>query len=877
MRKPQPSERRPPHWADHLLEWFCAPHLLEEVQGDLQELYGKWVKKHGVKKAQWLYVLHAIKFFRPYNIKRLSLNNPTDMLKNYFIIALRNLLKQKLYSFLNIGGLAVGLACFILILLFVQHELSYDRFHEKGDQIYRVVQERPTSTGLIYWAETSPALANALLEEFPEVIMVTTVGQTDNPLLTLGDDHYQEEGILADARFFDIFTFPLLRGNPKEALVETNSIVLTETLAHKIFGDEDPMGQTLLYQNGEAHIVTGIIADVPETSHLQFSYILPAQSHVWYRNGLDKPIWYNNGWYTYVVLSEGAEAGHVEEKLRALIEVGLADWRPEDRMKFMFQPLADIHLHSGQMSTFSFEKSGDIKYVYLFSFIGFVILLLACINYTNLAIARSIKRAREVGLRKVIGAAKGQLISQFLGESVFMAFLALMLALVVAPLLLPFFGHLLERPLAMDYLDNGLLLPGLLLLVLLVGLLSGSYPAFFMVSLRPVQALAGKQQGRISHFWVQRWLIVGQYAVSIILVVGSMVVHEQMQFMRNQELGYDREHILTIQANDPALSQKYSSLRNAWLRDSRVVEVSYSAFLPTDVDHTQGMFGWEGSSEGELLSTTHISVDYDFLNVYGIELVAGRGFSRTFGTDTLGAPIALINEATAHVLGWAPEEALGKQFGYTDGRGRRTIIGVIKDFHFNSIHSALGPLVLTLDRNPTGYISAKVRPEDLPGTIALFERTVKQFSPYPFAYQFLDDSFDQLYKREARLGEMFGFFTILALLIASLGLFGMAAFTAEQRTKEIGIRKVLGASVAGVVALLSKDFIRMVLVAVVIASPVAWYAMDRWLQDFVYHIHMQWWMFALAGALALLISLLTISFQSIKAALTNPVESLRNE
>lgn len=796
------------------------------------------------------------------------------MLKNYLKIAYRNMIRQKGYAFINIFGLAAGLACFILILLFVQHELSYDTFHEQDDRIYRVIQQRPGANGSVYWAVTSPALANTLVNEFPEVKVAASVTRTRDPLLTLGEKHYQDEGILADPHFFDVFTFPLLQGDAGTALAAPNSIVLTQSFARKMFGQENPVGQTLLYQNKDALVVTGIVADVPEKSHLSFEYVLPAESHIFYREGVTRQPWYNNGWFTYAVLEEGASAEQVEGKMRTFIDAHLADWRPEDRMQFLFQPLGDIHLRSPQ-PILGNERSGDVSYVYLFSAVGFLILLLACVNYTNLAVARSIKRAREVGLRRVVGAARGQLIGQFLGESLLTAFLALVLALGLVHLLLPFFGHLMERPIRMDYLDNALLLPGLVALVGLVGLLSGSYPAFFMVSLRPIEVLTGKQKGRASRFRMQRLLIVGQFAVSIALVAGSLIVYEQLQYVQQKDLGYDREHVVAVRANDPALSQNFARIRDEWLRNPRVVGVTYSKHLPTNVQTNQSMFDWEGS-EGELLPSRTTGVDYDFLDVYGIDLVAGRAFSRAFATDS---DAFLINETAAGALGWTPDEAVGKQFRYTDDRAEtpRTIIGVMKDFHFNSIQGPLESLVLTLDMYPTGFISVKVRPDDLPETIALFEKTVTEFTSYPFEFQFLDDSFDQLYKNEARLGETLGFFTVIALLIASLGLFGLAAYSAEQRTKEIGIRKALGATVSGLVALLSSEFLKLVGLAFVVAAPLAYFAMQRWLEDFAYHIELGPGIFLTAGATALIISLASVSYQAIKAARANPVKSLRYE
>lgn len=798
------------------------------------------------------------------------------MLRNYFKIAWRNLLRNPGYSFINILGLAIGLSCFILILLFVQHESTYDRFHQQADRIFRVIQQRPVSKGESYWATTSPALAGALVREFPEVKAATAVETAENPLLTLGDKQFQQRGIFADTTFLQIFDFPLLQGDRAKALQSPDGIVLTASLARTIFGQQDPMGKTLLYKDAQPHIVTGIMADVPTTSHIHFDYVLPVMANPFYRDCVTREPWFNNDLYTYVLLADGATAGQLELKMKAYIDKNLARWRPEDRLRFLTQPLKDIHLKSQHLDVREIEQSGSDKYVYLFLGIGFIILLLACVNYTNLAVARSARRAREIGLRKVAGALRGQLMAQFLGESLIMTSLAMVLALGLVHLLLPYFSQLMDRPLRMEYLANPYLVPGILLLLLLVSLLSGSYPAFLMTALRPAQVLKGKQQVRAGGFNLQRVLIVAQYAVSIVLVAGSFIIYRQMQLVQHQNLGYNREQVLTVTVNDEELSRNYNTVRKELLNHPGIVSMSYSWYLPTGINTNQTMQNWLGSN-GERLSNRMTGIDYDFLDVYGLQIVAGRGYSRDFGTDTMRAPIALLNETAVKTLGWTPEQAIGRTFDYSDGRGKRTIIGVVKDFHFNSIHQVLSPLVLTLDKAPTGYISARVRPEHLAETIALFEHTVKQFSHYPFVYQFLDDNFDQLYKKDTRLGKMFGGFTLLAILIASLGLFGLAAYTTEQRRKEIGVRKVLGATVANIVTLLSKDYIKLVFFGFVIAVPLAWYTMNRWLEDFVYRISIEWWMLALAGLLAAIIALLTVSYQSVKAALMNPVKSLKTE
>ena len=798
----------------------------------------------------------------------------TFMFRNYLTVALRTLLKQKGYTLINTGSLAIGLVCFIMILLYVQHELSYDQFHEKKEHIYRVVQERPEAGGTYFWSVTSPALANTLKAEYSEVAFSTTIRETNNPLLSYEDRHYSEEGLLADKYFFDVFTFPMVRGNSETALVNPTSIILTETLAQTIFGDEDPMGKTITYQNADDFVVTGIIADPPETSHISFSYILPVESNGFYPIGITRPPWYNNGWFTYVVLHEGVTAAEMEANMKVFIDTNLSDWLPEDRMTFIFEPLADIHLNPLPIPD-AFKPGGNIRYVYFFMAIGVLILLLACINYMNLALARSLKRAREVGMRKAIGALRSQLIAQFMGESVLLTMLALGISILFIHALLPFFSYLVERPLTLDYGQNIWLLPGLFILVIIVGALAGSYPALYMSGLRPIKILKGAKPERRSRIGLQKVLIVAQYTVSIILVAGSFVVFEQLQLIRDQDLGYDREHILTVSAGDRAISENYDQIREEWSNNPRVVSISYSRHLPINVGSRQTMFDWEGS-EGAFLSTSTTVVEYDFTEVYGIELVGGRSFSRDFATDE---DAVLINETAIHALGWTAEEALGKQFDFSDDKSGtlRTIIGVMKDFHFNSIHDQIDPLVLTLGRYPVGYISVRVRPEELASTLAMIEETIAPISPFPTEIDFMDDSFDALYAQEQRLGETFRFFTILALLIASMGLFGLAAYTAEERTKEIGVRKVLGASVRSIMLLLTSDFARLVIIAAVIAAPIAYFSMQGWLASFEYRIDIGPRILMLSIGLTFLIAVLSVLVQSMRAALTNPVKSLRYE
>ena len=795
------------------------------------------------------------------------------MLKNYFIIAVRGLRRNRGYAFINVAGLAVGLACFLLIMLFIRHEFSYDRFHENADRIHRVYQQQPGNVflGSNYFAVTPAPLAATLTSEYPEVAAATTI-RTRSGLLGAGDSRYWEEGLWADARFFDVFSFPLIRGREESALVEPGSIILTESLSRKLFGEDDPIGRTIRIGNDEELTITAVMADVPVNSSLQFAFVGNIQSQSDYVSSLERQSWRNSSWHTFFRLEEGADASSLQARMPALIEKYVANNEDEaaEKDRYLIEPLTEVHLQT--TVNFDLGAKGNISTVYLFSAIAIVILLLACINYMNLAVARSIKRTREVGMRKVIGAGKRQLIAQFLGESMLMTVFAMILALILAHFLMPFFGELVKRTLEMVYRPADVAL--LSALVIIVGVVAGSYPAFFMASLKPMQVLKGNTVSGTARFRVQRLLIVGQYAVSIALVAGSFVIYEQLRFIQEKELGYDREHIVTVTVRDRALVQNYPQIRNELMRQASFLAVTSSDHLPTNIASSTSISGWEGSDEDDELQIYHNSVDYDFLDVFGIELVAGRTFSREIAGDSLDGFI--VNETAARGMGWSPEEAVGKTFNGGDGSSY-TIIGIVKDFHMHSLHLPIQPLMMSVNGDWIGHISARIRPGGLPNTIASLERVVTQFTSFPFEYEFLDDSFNKLYDSETRLGRTFGFFTVLALVIASLGLFGLAAFAAEQRTKEIGIRKVLGADVSGLVALLSREFLTLVGIAFVLATPLAWYAMQRWLEDFAYRVEIGPGVFLLTGISAIVIALATVSYQCIRAALADPVKSLRYE
>ena len=861
----------PPKHALRFLRWYCHPGYLEDLEGDLLERFERRMSARGLKAARWGFTKEVLLLFRPGIIKPLGgvqQLNHYGMFKNYFKITWRSLLKQKLYSIINVGGLSLGLTCAILVFLYVQYELSFDRYYPHSDRIHRVYQKLAGSfyQGSDHFAVTHAPLATALMEEVPGIEKATSIAE-HTALLGHTEMTYWEKGLWADTHFFEVFQLPFIKGNPATALKKAESIVLTESLAHKIFGGKDPVGQALTFQDKVLYTVTGVIQDPPTNSSLRFSYLAAMLSNDEYTTDIQKEKWDNNPVHTFFLVTQGTAPLDLQDKLDGIHEkyVDYGEDFPF-QSSYYFQPLSRFHLET--KLNFDIGSKGNISYLYLFSIIAFVILSLACINYMNLAIARSIKRAREVGLRKVVGASRWQLIGQFIGESLMITLFALLLALVFTDFAIPGFAQWTGSPIELDLIKNTFLLPVLLVLLLAVGVASGSYPAFFMSSLRPVHVFKGKIGRKPRGIKIQRWLIIGQYTTSIVLVVSSIVIFKQFEYIQKKELGYQKEHILTIPVQGNDVKKQVDLLKTEWLATPGVKAVTASLDLPTDITSAILI---DSESEDDLM-IYDFRVDTDFLNVFGMDLVAGRNFSGEIKSDQQEAFI--LNETAVKALGWSPGEAIGKQLEHN---GMKTVIGVVKDFHMHSMHLTIEPLVIRMRKQHFDYISIKIDPRNLAQLLPVLNASFKKYSPYPFEYKFLDEQFDQLYRTELRLGEMLGVFTTLSILIASLGLFGLAAFTAGQRTKEIGIRKVLGGNVKGIVVLLAKDFLKVVVIGFLVATPIAWYTMHRWLQDFAYRIELQWWMFALAGALAVVIAFITVSSQSLKAALANPVSSLRNE
>jgi len=804
------------------------------------------------------------------------------MFKNYFKIALRNLKKNPGYSVINIAGLAIGLACCVLILLYVQDELTFDLFHQKADRIYRLVTtQKSPEQGERHFPSVMGPVAPALLAEFPEVIKTVRMRERQGMgrfTVRYGENRFYEgDYLVAESSFFEIFDFKLLQGDPKTALASPFSIVITEAAAKKYFGEENPLGKTLAVERYGDFKVTGLLQDAPRDSHLDFSMLLSfatIDANPRWKQYTDS--WESDSFITYVLLREKIDVSAFNAKLTALAQ---KHFNAEQRnaVQLSLQPLHDVHFYSTHMEFDRNSRKGEITYIYIFSAIALFVLLIACINYMNLATARSMKRAREIGMRKVVGARQAQLIGQFLGESILLSCLGLFFAVVGVELALPAFNAFADKNLALDFFSNGWLVVSLFLLVFGVGIVSGSYPAFYLSQLRPSLVFKGaiKSGGSVSQ--LRRGLVVAQFALSIIMIVSTIVAYRQINYIRTKNLGFNAEQLVVVDINSGNARRNFVSIKNEMMKIPSVKNVSVSSRVPGEWKNlTQIDVVPEGAATASTHSMYFIGVDAEFLSTFEMNLAAGRNLSNEMGTDTSAV---IINEAAARLLGW--NSPLGMELRVPANNYRARVAGVVKDFHFQSLHEKIAPLVLGHWNNPIreiDYFTARVAISNLAATVAALQKVHEQFDQVtPFEYNFLDERLNDFYQADLRVGKIFGASAALAIFIACLGLLGLAAFIAEQRTKEIGVRKVLGASAGNIVYLLSKDFTKLVLIATIIASPLAYWALQRWLQNFAYHISLGPGTFLLAGLGALLIALFTISFQALRAALTNPVEALRYE
>jgi len=794
------------------------------------------------------------------------------MLKNHFKIALRNIWRHRGFSLINIIGLSVGITACFFIFIYVTFELSYDKFHTKADRIYRIVTDIKTPSETINTGVTSWAFAPNIKTDFPEVEAFVRISG-GSFLIRKGNVKFQEErSLFADSTFFKVFSFKLLKGDPKTALTAQASVVFTQSAAKKYFGDKDPVGQTVLITGDAIPVtVTGLMADFPENSQIKADMLI-SMSFLTQRfnKGIDDQ-WGNYGATSYLLLKPGTDAKALEKKLPAFIQKRNGPGEKAGQMfaTLFLEPLMDVYLHS----TRGGRESGSISNVYVFSIVAIFILLIACINFINLTTARSVERAKEVGIRKVVGAMKGELAAQFIGESVVLCLIAFVITVILSVLLLPLFNQLAGKTVSPGIFSTPSYILSLFGISVAIGFLAGIYPAMVLSSFRPVSVLKGRFSTGSKGSLLRKVLVVAQFSISIALIIGTIIVYNQMDFMRNRDLGFTKDQVIVMDSNgDPGkdiFKQSLTSLQG-------VKSTSLSSSIPGGGN--PGAYSQIENKSGDLqiANLDLYFVDFDFIKQFKIKMVAGRPFSREFMlTDT--SQSMLLNEEAVKLFGYSsPEQAIGRRFKQWGREGK--IIGVMKDFHFRSLQEKIKPLSMRVELNNLNLVSAKVSADNLQGTLSAIESKWKQYIPNrPFSYFFLDEFFGRQYRAEERFGKLFFNFSILAIAISCLGLLGLASYSTYQRTREIGIRKVLGASTPGIVNMLSKDFMKLVIISFLIASPVAWYFMYQWLKGFAYRIDIQWWVFIFSGVLAVVIALVTISFQAIKAAIANPVKSLRSE
>jgi putative ABC transport system permease protein len=802
------------------------------------------------------------------------------MFKNYLKITLRNLIRQKGYAFINIAGLSVGIACALLLILVVQHEFKYESHHENANRIYRI-NIAHTQLDRTYRSTYSPVpLAPAMCEEVPEVTHFARIAEFRQTPIAHGERQFYEDGLrFVDPGILEMFTFPLVAGDKATALKDANSIVISEDMAIKYFGKEDPLGKTLLILNSISLKVTGVMRNHPRYTNIHPDFLVPMEKIRVLAGDEFFQNWLSQQLASYVMLAEEHSAADVEAKIQDAFNRHI---REDDGRVLGLDQLRRMHLFSDTQPT------GNINSLYILLAVGALILLVACINFMNLATARSAKRAKEVGLRKVVGAARRQLICQFIGESMVYSILSMAFALVLAHAFLPVLNRLTGQAMEFGDIFRTIILAGVAGICLLVGFVSGSYPALFLSAVQPTKILQRKFETGKQGVLFRKILVVAQFAISIILIISTMIFGRQLNFLLNKPLGFVKDGIVIIRNDRSTFRRDLQPLKTELFSDPRILGVTGSLLLPSSI----GMYNtvtWEGATDNQEIAINHNRVDYDFLDTYGIELVAGRKFSTEFPADAASDSgqrgpenprSIIINQEAARQFGW--DDPIGKKVieVYGEERNYNTVIGVIQDFHFNSLRQSIRPLKLFLSTDNNRYVSVKIRMENVNGTLKSVEGAWKRIFPEaPFDYFFLDRVFEQSYRSEASLKRLFEYFSVLAVFIGCLGLLGLASYAAERRSKEIGIRKVLGASSAQIVLLLSKEFTRWVVLANLFAWPAAYLAMRSWLYGYAYRISLnaQWGFFVLAGALALAIALLTVAFQAIKAAQSDPVKTLKYE
>ena len=853
-----------PRWAYRFLGSLYAEDVLQEKLGDLEELRHDEIQKKGKFRTTFWYLFQIIRLLRSQS--QLSFYWGFAMFKNYVTIAFRSLKRHKVYSLITISGLTLGMAAFLLISVWVLHELSFDRFHDNATSIFHVFEKRHFPDQVRQNFGTPGPLSEQLKADFPEIRESVRVAMTGERVLRYEDKIFYEDSILTvDPEFFVMFSFPFIEGDREMALVHPNGIIIAERVAQKYFGREDPIGKILTMDNRFDFTVAGVIKDVPSNSHLQFDMVVPFDV-------VEKLGWVTDAWdfsmaLTYIQLEESIDYRKFEQKI-----AGLVKSHDEDtNIELFLQPLTKIHLYSSYDNP---DGQGRIQYVYMFSLLGILILIVACINFINLATARSEYRSREIGLRKVIGASKAHIIRQFLVEAIFIAFISLLLTPLLIQIFLPGFNQITEETFALSDFLSAAMIFVILGVTLFTGILSGSYPALFLSSFEPVIVLKKRSASGQRGTFLRKGLVLVQLSISLILLILSAVIFSQIDYLKSKDLGLSKVHVVTIPlgiANEEN-SQIYKRFKNEIKQTSEIENVTAAFTHPTYFGTQAKDVVFEGRKLDEEMPINVTSVDFDFIETLKIEVLEGRSFAEEYGAEKNNL---IINEKLETILG--DGSALNKTLEIgNDYKGR--VIGVVKDFHLESVsNSQIGPLILFL--NPgINYIFVRIRPDDIASTLERLEQTWMKIAPHlPFTYSFLDEEFDQLYSDVENLGVILKYFTIIAGFIACLGLFALSSFAAERRTKEIGIRKVLGSSVGDILYLLNKDFLKLILMANVISWPISWILMNSWLENFPYRVGLSWSTFVLMGLLTLFVTLVTVSIQTLRASFANPSNSLRYE
>lgn len=802
------------------------------------------------------------------------------MLKNYVKIAFRSLLKNKVYAFLNIFGLTIGITCSFLIYLFVNDELTYDGQHVNADNIYRVACEYylPNDAGTEKWAVMSDWVGQFFVKDYPEILEAVRFRKNQNVVVEKPESvhKYYENIVFGDSNTFQVFNFPLEIGDENSALSQPYTAVISKKTAEKYFGATDPIGQVLRLPDFDLQLtISGVLADIPSNSHLKFDFLISYET-LRVTNRTAQNNWWNFNTHTYLKVAPGVDPVLLENKIKRISAEYILDQEEGSgyKQEYYLTPLRDIHLKSHYRSEFS--TGGNLNNVRIFSIVGVFILLIACINFMNLATARSVKRAKEVGVRKVVGAVKKHLILQFLNESIFMALLAMALSVGLILVLLPTLNAFTEKEMVFNPIYNPQ--PALILLgiSIVVGVLAGSYPALVLSSFKPVETLKGSFQTSSKGSLLRKGLVVIQFVISIALIISTLVVFQQLNYMRNLELGFEKDRMIYIPTRFGAgTAEKFRVLKDELNQFSEVKGVSLSSNVPgVELNNNVVRLGWDQSANWS--DMRFLAVDHDFVELYGLEMAAGRDFDKTYPSDELEGFV--LNESGVQRLGFASnEEAIGEQLAWQNRQGK--VIGVVKDFYFMSVQNQVEPFIMVMlsDRTP-GYLSVNVETANFNSVIDRIKTSYAEVMPNRiFEFYFLDQDFDEQYRAEAKFSQTFSAFSVIAILVACLGLYGLATYTAEQKIKEIGVRKVLGASVGGIVALLSNDFLKLIAISFIVAAPTAYFAMDSWLKGFAERIGIGANVFILGIGLTIVITMLTVSYQSIRAARANPIQSLRHE